>query len=59
MSDKKRYKVKVTEKHVDYVWVIASSPKEAADEAVTHAECEFDCTHDAEIVKTEELTESK
>jgi len=55
MIDKKQYRVKVTEKHVDYVWVTASSRKEAEDSAHARAECEFDCLYDCQVVKTEEV----
>ena len=45
-----RYRVKVTEKHVDYVWVDASSEEEAKELAPHDAMCEFECLHDCEIV---------
>ena len=57
MSDKKQYRVKVTEKHVDYVWVTASSRKEAEDSAIANSSCEYDCVYDAEIINTLKLTE--
>ena len=55
MSDKKQYRVKVTEMHVDYVWVTAESEKEARDLAPEFAECEFASTWDCEVVKVEEV----
>ena len=45
----KKYRVKVTEKHSDYVWVEAESEKEALDKAPGLAECEFECVYDCEI----------
>ena len=54
MSDKKRYRVKVTEKHVDYVWVTASSWVEAVDSAHERAKCEYDC-YECLVVKVEEV----
>ncbi len=44
----KKYRVKVTEKHSDYVWVEAESAAEAEDKAVEFAECEFECTYSSE-----------
>tara|TARA_R110002051_G_C8658701_1_gene488687 strand:- start:1021 stop:1182 length:162 start_codon:yes stop_codon:yes gene_type:complete len=43
-----RFKVKVTEKHVDYVWVEAESASEAEDKAVEFAECQFECVYSSE-----------
>jgi hypothetical protein len=43
-----RYKVKVTEKHSDYVWVEAETKSEAEDLAVEVAECVFECAYDSE-----------
>jgi len=52
----KRYRVKVIEKHVDYVWVDANSEDEAKDLAPSSAECEYDCLYDAVVVRTENIT---
>ena len=43
-----KYRVKVTEKHSDYVWVEAESASEAEDKAVEFAECQFECTYSSE-----------
>ena len=45
-----RYRVKVTEKHSDYVWVDADTPEEAKALAPQHEECEFESLYDCEIV---------
>jgi hypothetical protein len=45
-----KYRVKVTEKHSDYVWVEADSPAEAKELAPAYAACEFECLYDCEIV---------
>lgn len=43
MVDKRRsYRVKVTEKHSDYVWVVAESEEHAEAMAPAAAECEFE-----------------
>ena len=47
----KQYRVKVTEKHVDYVWVRADSREEACDLASAIAECEYDLLYDCEVVE--------
>lgn len=52
---KKRYRVKVTEKHSDYVWVEAESASEAKDNAHQLAICEFECLYDCEVVGEEDL----
>ena len=53
---KKRYRVEVVEKHVDYVWVEAESEEEAEDKAPAEAHCEFMCTYSAEATgETEEI----
>lgn len=51
----KEYRVKVTEKHVDYVWVKAESQEEAKKKAVEEAECEYECLYDCEIVAEEDI----
>lgn len=50
----KDYRVKVIEKHIDYVWVKANSPEEAKNIAPSYAECEFECLYDCEIVESDE-----
>ena len=45
------YRVKVTEKHCDYVWVKASSRDEARELAPAEAECEYELLYDCEIVE--------
>jgi hypothetical protein len=44
-----RYRVKVTEKHSDHVWVEAESESEAEDKAVEFAECQFESVYDSEV----------
>lgn len=48
------YRVKVTEKHSDFVWVEADSAEEAKDKAPAHAQCEFEVLYDCEIVSEED-----
>lgn len=43
-----KYRVKVAEKHSDYVWVKADSKEEAQDKAVSEANCQFECVYDSE-----------
>lgn len=50
----KDYRVKVTEKHSDYVWVKAESAEQAKELALTIAECEFECVYDCEIVESDD-----
>ena len=53
----RRYRVEVTERHVEYVWVDAESEEEAEDKAVEFAECEFMCTYSSEATgETEEIS---
>jgi len=54
MSDKKTYRVKITEKHSDIVTVEAESEDEALNKAVGIAECGFESTYDAEVLSVEE-----
>ena len=49
-----QYRVKVTEKHSDYVWIEASSEEEAKRLAPEYAQCEFECLYDCEVVGTEQ-----
>ena len=51
----KEYRVKVTEKHVDYVWVKADSAEEAKDKAHEKSECEFELLYDCEVVEENEI----
>jgi hypothetical protein len=51
----KEYRVKVTEKHSDYVWVKAKSREEALAKAPDEANCEFECLYDCEVVEEEDL----
>lgn len=46
----KTYRVKVTEKHSDYVWVDAEDEEQAKIKAVELAECEYESLYDCEIV---------
>lgn len=54
MADTKRYRVKVTEKHVDHVWIVAASADDAKALAPEFAECEFDSVYDCEVVAEED-----
>lgn len=55
----KEYRVKVTEKHTDYVWVTAANEEEAKDSAISLAECEFESTYDCEIIEEHEVRERR
>ena len=48
------YKVKVIEKHSDYVWVKADTEEEAKDKAMMESECEFEFVYDCEIITVEQ-----
>lgn len=49
------YRIKVTEKHCDYVWVEAGSAEEAEDMAHEFSECEYELLYSAEFTgETEE-----
>lgn len=50
----KAYRVKVIERHVDYVWVEAESPEEARNKAVGVAEPGFEYTEDALVMEERE-----
>lgn len=50
----KDYRVKVTEKHCDHVWVKADSREEALSKAHGYAECEYECLYDCEIVEEDD-----
>jgi len=51
----KEYRVKVTEKHSDYVWVKANSKEEAEELAPQHAECEFESLYECLVLSEETL----
>ena len=51
----KEYRVKVTEKHSDYVWVKAESREEAKDKAVDFAACQYETLYDCEVVEENEI----
>ena len=55
----KRYRVKVTEKHSDYVWVEAESSSEAKDLAPSYADCKYESLYDCEVVEEEGLDNAK
>lgn len=57
MPELKEYRVKVTEKHSDYVWITAASPEEAKDRAHELSECEYECLYDCEIVGEQEINQ--
>ena len=50
----KEYLVKVTEKHVDRLWVKAETEDEAKDKAHEAAYCSFDSLYDCEIMDERE-----
>lgn len=54
-SDMKEYQVKVTERHVDYVWIKANSREDAKSAAPGEACCEFECVCDCEVISEEPL----
>lgn len=51
----REYRVKVTEKHSDYVWIKAQSRDEALAKAKREANCEFECLFDCEIIEVHEI----
>lgn len=51
----KEYRVKVTEKHSDYVWVKADSAEEAKNKSVELAECEYELLYDCEVVEEQDI----
>ena len=51
----KEYRVKVIEKHSDYVWVKANNAEEAQELAIDQAECEFETLYACEIISEETL----
>jgi len=58
IPEMKRYKVRVVESHVDYVWIEAPTAREAADLAPALSECNYECLYDCEIVDEEDIDES-
>ena len=54
----KIYRVKVTEKHSDFVSVEAESKEQAEQKAIDIAECKFECVYDCEVVSSEEISEA-
>jgi hypothetical protein len=51
----KRYRVKVTEHHSDYVWVNASSEKDAERKAPKFASCEYELLYDSKATGETEV----
>lgn len=55
---RKKYRVKITEKHVDYVWVYvwveADSREEACNLAPARAECEYELLWACEVVEEDD-----
>jgi hypothetical protein len=51
----KEYRVKVTEKHCDYVWVKAASAEDAKKQAVELSQCEYELLYDCEIVEEQDI----
>lgn len=51
------YRVKVVEKHCDFVWVEAGSAEEAEDRAVEFAECEYESLYSSEATGESEVIE--
>jgi len=54
----KRYKIKVTEAHVDIVWVDAYTREEADILAIRAAECSFWSNQSCEVLDIEEAREA-
>ncbi len=58
---KRQYRVKVTEMHIDYVWIEAESRSQAESQAHEHSQCEYNSLHECLVVEEaptyEELTE--
>jgi len=44
----KKYRVRVVERHADYVWVEAESESQAEDLAPSFSFCEFECVYSSE-----------
>ena len=44
----KKFRIKVVEKHSDFVWVEAETAEEAEDKAHNFAECEYESLYSAE-----------
>ena len=56
MSEKlKQYRVRVKEMHSDIVYVDATSREQARHLAPHHANCEFECLWDCEILDESEI----
>lgn len=51
----KRYRVRVTERHVDYVWITAEDRDLARDQAHVVAECVYESLDDCEIVDEQDV----
>ena len=51
----KEFRVKVTEKHSDYVWIKAENEEEAIREAVIQSCCEYECLYDCQVVAEEDI----
>ena len=55
----KEYRVKVIEKHSDYVWVTANNREEAMRLAPAYAECLYESLYDCEIVEENEISSTE
>lgn len=52
----KKFRVKVVEKHSDFVWVEAENGTEAEDKALELADCNYECWYSSEATgETEEI----
>ena len=52
----KKFRVKVVEKHSDFVWVEAETAEDAEDRAHEFAQCEYESLYSAEATgETEEI----
>lgn len=56
--NKKYYKVKVIERHVDILWVSTESQEEAKDIAHSDATCAFECVEDCIILEERDQIDS-
>jgi hypothetical protein len=53
-----KYRIKVTEKHTDHVWVDAENGDEALEKAIEIAQCEFECLYDCEIMEVQDASDN-
>ena len=54
----KRYRIKVTEIHSDYVWIDAESRDEAMQKSHGVSDCMYESWQDAEIIEEYEIDDA-